>query len=1843
MDEVQDLFHICNYKNLESIHFQKFIYNKLLPYVEDLETESETLLAEIKANLGRAVMCHEVWPGCYVWVNKLWHYIKLYGLKFSKEDHILFIKLLFELVTVPEIPSVSTLKCLNTLILLLVRKKLISPSELELPWQPLYKISLHMMETGESRPEMYCFSSVHKVAIIALIDCAKVYFPLSATQEILDELRPTLCPLDVSTMSKSLQILQWFLPVQLPPKYHSMGYQLWFDEFMTLWEVYHNIPEWETKIMDLMASLASCNIGYIEWEPYIPLMFTRFMQGLKLPVSYNKLQKYKYYEIDATSIAKWIVAVLGNNSSAQMYLEKFLKTIETYFHPANNGCWLGTLKEILLKLSFYFITRLNRERYAKLTWETPVPEKYKLIDSDIDAFVKSILPVTMTAMFNKLSINEAFQALQYLASMRPSLVIPHVLDRISSTLDSPTTESYKMIATLICMEAIARPMAEGSQNVNKDYTYLEGPTHILPLLSLLLPNIDPNDPEKCFLTFRLILVYASFIPIVDSSKATTITDEEETLSYEVASGFEDFILQFLDKIFSFIDYSSLESVRLENSSGSKKSKLEKVTENVLYDVCVVLLMQIKDTIFERALYKLREFITERILEINVAGQLAGGLCRVFARVNGKETLRVLLPVLSETILSITRENKDIIKEDNLDERLLHAMLLLSATVNTTGNNLLPYIDTLMAVLDHVLILKSKDGRDLACMLLNTILRSLSTMTPYHFESTDRIRYWGQILDINSLSVKWYVPGKEEMTVINRIFLKYLLPEVNKLEEYCNDCSKLTREELLISLNIVCNIIQGCDSVLPVWKEEPLSLVKSSSKWLPFIPTLGIKEEILMLDNSNVKRYIATLMNKLQSVILKNPEGITKCLRVLIKIWASLLFGTGSLFNMTRSRYKDLKSTCRVMEDKLVKKKGVIGACVLLRAETQHVTRSYLQIVNLTETHKQIMLQLFTLATSRYASVQWQAQYILSRAFQYFSFSWKIITPKLLDILGEDPETDKDAYKGVLHILLISQETPILMKHDWNTLRASWSALVLSKPSEELSIIRLKKDLVTFINNQFSTVAITYEMPNTCLQIAPDLWKTYPRPNLSQPTEDEIIEGLKIMQTFNESNVASYKGLVTDLLSALVETNLHWRHRLMALNFIRHLVHPEQIYPPDVVRYFVGTLIHDSLSERNIAFRVVTCMLQQQKRKHPKITIELPVSSKKDESQKNQSKKFILGQRPDNVWLQYNYETRPLTTEQWDEPRFIHQPYIGYYTWPKEIQVYAPSNKQPCLDPDLRQLTDHEKEINFFFNDPENIKKLIKFYSLETKKDKDKFNVHKYLLFKGVFRNHGTVFLKHFLPHLQELVVDKQESSQRCAAEIIAGIIKGSKHWPFSMVCEMWDSLLPIIRLALINLTPETIMDWVLCFSKAQQCRDPNRQHWLLECLMEEACFGQSESSFIECGRLYTLQAVLIKQPWRVLELLQRLLKHIEDRLLANPFENVRERLSSVLVTVFSARLRSLNASSNQLPQIQDFLDKIIPKLQLLLNDDVMKSNKEVETLSVQIATVKLNEYSNKSKISEEEKQSTIRLLKTVCNWITNMDFSRFYLPPEFYQIFPIIYQLENCATDEELRKSCKFALAVYAQIFTLPRDIPIVLEAIEKMSKHTSWWTRSACLELLQAWVFYNMGTLLSNSTWINCIKDIVLHLLEDERVEVRKTAGKVLSGLLHCTFIPEQECLLNEFKKKAKTKLCKKEHLGSNKEGTKNNVKTDAIRIRHAAVIGMCAFIQAHPYDIPKYIPPIFEHLSPHMADPQPIPMTIKKTLDDFKRTHDGWRRMKEHTQHFTEEQLNVLQDLMMPPSHYV
>lgn len=53
--------------------------------------------------------------------------------------------------------------------------------------------------------------------------------------------------------------------------------------------------------------------------------------------------------------------------------------------------------------------------------------------------------------------------------------------------------------------------------------------------------------------------------------------------------------------------------------------------------------------------------------------------------------------------------------------------------------------------------------------------------------------------------------------------------------------------------------------------------------------------------------------------------------------------------------------------------------------------------------------------------------------------------------------------------------------------------------------------------------------------------------------------------------------------------------------------------------------------------------------------------------------------------------------------------------------------------------------------------------------------------QGLFRNYSDAFLPVLKPHMERLADDSHESTQRCVAEIIAGLVRGSKHWSFGKV------------------------------------------------------------------------------------------------------------------------------------------------------------------------------------------------------------------------------------------------------------------------------------------------------------------------------------------------------------------------------------------------------------------------------------------------------------------------------
>ncbi|KAK0043722.1 proteasome activator complex subunit 4 [Biomphalaria pfeifferi] len=84
----------------------------------------------------------------------------------------------------------------------------------------------------------------------------------------------------------------------------------------------------------------------------------------------------------------------------------------------------------------------------------------------------------------------------------------------------------------------------------------------------------------------------------------------------------------------------------------------------------------------------------------------------------------------------------------------------------------------------------------------------------------------------------------------------------------------------------------------------------------------------------------------------------------------------------------------------------------------------------------------------------------------------------------------------------------------------------------------------------------------------------------------------------------------------------------------------------------------------------------------------------------------------------------------------------------------------------------------------------------------------------------------------------------------------------------------------------------------------------------------------------------------------------------------------------------------------------------------------------------------------------------------------------------------------------------------------------------------------------------------------------------------------------------------------------------------------KHAGILGLSACVQAYPYDVPDFIPQVLANLSVHVNDPQPIGMTVTKTLSNFRRTHhDNWH---DHKRMFTNDHLEMITDILISHNHY-
>lgn len=1511
--------------------------------------------------------------------------MELYGLAFSKEDHIYFVKIQYELMVSKDCMDLSSIALVARSFSKLMKKRyLISSDELTLNWRPLYETYERLLFSETETLGLRYVPENLESNLSQAIKLARPHFPIEATQEMLDEWRPMLCPFSVS-LQRAITYLNLFLPTTLPPEHHDKGFKLWFDEVMQSWLAGKVcVTTYDSKFTLLLSRLASDCMGFIDWEPYIPKIFNHFKTSLNLNGGLSRPQLRRHNEpIDVGPCVQWMVYMICKDNSCLDHISRLFKAIESFYHPSNTDRrWHTKLQQFLYKLPACYVKRLYRERYKNNIWSRRISESHKLTDEITTKLVDSLMPVVLTSMFSQAGISSAALAFRDLSVLRPERVIPPLLERLYGSYET-LTEPHRLLSTINCVASVIPAMVRPCKY------FAQGPAHVVPLLLNSLPGIDSNDMRKCIAVFRFIATIAAHVKMRDYSY---LVDERPELTYEqqqlcLSTGqFEDFVIQFLDKCFILIENTATATLSNLDQETHFKNGEEGVIEAAISSVTLSILAQASPQIQKAAVERLYSYVTQHIFDTKTQGRAISTLCLACAKSSPKETLSKFVPHFGRLILTLT-DNDEVFQESILDEELLFSILLMSEIVRCNSPHLLEYKELIVDVLSRALKLTAKEGYLLGCSVLRHLLRALTNITCCDWRNIDYddetnmkteqnwpFDNWGHTTHIKDLKLNWEIPGEESRKFAQQLLEMFLREAIDSLLLWSQNEKNLSREQVQASLHVVLSSLIGSASVLPSIISPAMNLCPYEVPVTPFFVQNTGTESLNFIDGTNIRTWIVESMQKIISYILSTNEDDTKSLTLICEILSTTIsyFGYNKTeLRLAAQRIKSLKSGT---QNKLLGSKRHLRYLLVERVAQQHRA----MLLNkgqpeFTKLHWEIFMNLFELSQSHYVEVRILAQDTIYLMLNDHPFSDTLLIPLVVAELKK-PDIEHKKFKGLLHLVIGRRAySSIVIDPNWGSLKALWPALVESQHSEKPSIVKLLDRICNLVQKGFDTFGLQYKLPKSIKSIAKQIWSTSNSIDLEtfKPPEDELI--LSVCDKVNERNrqrVEDYKQLVLKLVELIENPHLHWHRRIIAYSLFTHLMRDDYPLPLAALKLCISSLISERLSIRTKAIQLVSAQLKLHKRKHNKRELfnkkstpsQSTVEQLKDEAEKislddsidnepiveseqgklekpvEQENCTILGNS--NKWMQYTLKDEYFTKEEWEKLIFIDKPHIGFYEWPKQLEVYEPYEKQPQLNRPINELNEYELAVFEKFMDPDFIEKLVNYFCFEDNKGNPEF--HRFdtkipALFKGLFRNFGPIMFEPFKKYVFEYCKSTCEQKQRFVIELIAGLLRGSKHWSYSMLSDMKDSVLHLLDS--MTISQENLNDWTGLSNYVFRNRDVKRLQWLLGYFVKKAISKAESTSptitpFIQASRLTLAHYSLIQCEWRAVDhifpLVIENLKE-QDHLLA--YANVRTCLASIYSLIYMyddpTILTRIPRTLTDGPKRRDFIEFLLPKLAIL--------------------------------------------------------------------------------------------------------------------------------------------------------------------------------------------------------------------------------------------------------------------------------------------------------------------------
>ncbi|KAH6952390.1 hypothetical protein BKA56DRAFT_648631 [Ilyonectria sp. MPI-CAGE-AT-0026] len=1824
-----------------------FAYFQQLPFQVEEEAQRDAALQGILKQLYIAIKAEDFSPGALHWTRELQGWLNL-KFEMTRELRAKLAKLYYSLALAPGLDATAADRFLRMVLTLTRKYHYLKPGEdLTLDWRPLWNEIKAWVLPSE---------------LLKLCTHAHIYFDPADRRAMLEEFLPFFSVNELPNAFIVVGILNSLLPSHPAPVHeHQSQPSDFFPTLFHLWSIINRSKAFDVFFIDLFSRMARDHMhcSYVPFAAHgiftkdqSDLIFTAILRLTQIPVGqanspytpldylsgagvYVEKDKKKYpvaYMVARLIVSSLSPATLSEEDSIMSILEGFMESIDTFFHPSNQGAWTTMLGQLTLYLTEAFVSRWNREQSGELD----IPQERRINDELKKRFVSSLKEVTFMGLFSKSTgVSYYYSALQGLAYLEPDLVLPGALQRFYPI--------HRTTSSLNGLQMIANVMSK-----LKGYR-----CHITALLALALPGIDANDLNKTHVAFSIPMVTLSKEAMqwvqgemdrmerdgqnVKIDYKNELSDEDEAnILRSSTTGFGEFILTLLGKVFTLLE-------NLPDANHVRGGTPEDNVINALPAALSPLFASLSPELFDMALDKVASFVSSHV--VHQARDAMAWILNALCKVNPEKTLKVFIPMLVVNIRNEIDLNNAASDRSSgtdylpRDRALVWYVSMLAMAVVHVGSEVLKYKEELLGIARYM----QEKCRGLPTILISNFIHHLLLnlthtypidYAPYEPDIVKRgldVNDWGKTTAPADLTIRWHQPSPAEIDFAVELFASQTSSAQEQLELLMGDNPPVSRkgknmvwsDEVSRLLQLIRLITSGMaimfdperaagvtngvaaeehdagdeDETMIDEEEDPLAEVAEDEELRPqFLYKAGY-----LLKSSDptygkihdLRHELGHLLTKTHSFLNANQEDDVNCFTALYAAYCTWITDVGiehsaqplethsKLYDADLSAFK-IPGLRKVYPRPLLIKRA--EAYQLLRRKHNASVRQK------SELDKRLLLDLAESCLSLYADVRRVAQSAQDSSLKALIGSKPLVIPVILAKWRNAIENnDHDRIKGRMYTLLFTSLIKTMLK-DWRFAPEAMRLYIKTAGIDKPSIQNLGSSaLYTLIDfgKPFEQMIIVDDTVVSTIKPAEEVSTAIDSRHQFILQRRSRVEDSKANLGLELTRLAKGAHWKIATRCAIFATNLCLRFVGVApAEFVDLVAHGTNDPHPGLRSYYLNafTSVFTTIDMRAVYGHEYRNYLLE-KEIGDRNRVAIPV----EKGDAAFTQRFLESfKQPDNA--EYMVDS--------DHP--------GWLVWGKKFTASRakplPFDAYDEVESAVREQIGKTVTREWFSNCFDYLKQEPRDSST------DRFRMSNVYLLMHVFdlMHYGKTAVT--IGDIKELTTEvygdgNDKHQHRATSEILGALLAGSSDDPPEIRNRVWEFAAPfLLKIFADDLTPENLQYWLTCLHLILDSKDPRRSHEIVDVLRSFRLDMTSNAAFKESSKVHLLEFIVADGGWHFQHetpILDDFLAHID-----HPYKAVREAIGRVLSVIYKTRYHESFENVSKLLD-ENKADSSIGIRPYRPTEEFSSTVKEVFG--------RLEKWRHERTPGQQTPSSYTSGSKTVLMWLdcTLSSHECIQLVPFFPT--PFIEELLHMMDVKEDPELMRLAYHVYRRLPNIPfrdgEDAQFI-EALVRISKTAaSWHQRLRALVNMQ--VIYFRRIFLTRSAQRDLLFNAVSDMLGDSQLET---------------------CFEDELRHNPMPKR------GRQVPGTETPVDVHKqITRRHAAVLGLGALIEAFPYATPppEWMPEVLANLARRVAgDPGVVDKATKMILSEFKKTRqDSWTVDQNY---FTSEQLEDLEGVL-------